>query len=59
MDRLLCPELVDSDTVVTNARGIFEQPIAEYVAGLVLAMAKDLPGTWSSSVSGAGATARD
>ncbi|MGA5419524.1 D-2-hydroxyacid dehydrogenase [Streptomyces lavendulocolor] len=45
VDRLLCPELVASDTVVTNARGIFEQPIAEYVAGLVLAMAKDLPGT--------------
>ncbi|MGW1884329.1 D-2-hydroxyacid dehydrogenase [Streptomyces sp. NPDC001970] len=45
VDRLLCPELVASDTVLTNARGIFEDPIAEYVAGLVLAMAKDLPGT--------------
>lgn len=45
VDRLLCPELVASDTVVTNARGVFEQPIAEYVAGLVLAFAKDLPGT--------------
>ncbi|MFG3140708.1 D-2-hydroxyacid dehydrogenase [Streptomyces sp. NPDC048211] len=45
VDRLLCPELVDGDTVVTNARGIFEQPMAEYVAGLVLAFAKDLPGT--------------
>ncbi len=45
VDRLLCPELIAADTVVTNARGIFEEPIAEYVAGLVLAMAKDLPGT--------------
>ena len=45
VDRLLCPELTASDTVVTNARGVFEEPIAEYVAGLVLAMAKDLPGT--------------
>ncbi|MFJ6512156.1 D-2-hydroxyacid dehydrogenase [Streptomyces sp. NPDC091406] len=45
VDRLLCPELVASGTVLTNARGIFERPIAEYVAGLVLAMAKDLPGT--------------
>ncbi|ORT61614.1 D-2-hydroxyacid dehydrogenase [Streptomyces sp. CB03238] len=45
VDRLLCPELVASDTVVTNARGVFEEPIAEYVAGLVLAMAKDLPAT--------------
>ncbi|MGP4001000.1 D-2-hydroxyacid dehydrogenase [Streptomyces sp. 8N706] len=46
VDRLLCPELTASDTVVTNARGVFEQPIAEYVAGLVLAMAKDFPGSW-------------
>jgi phosphoglycerate dehydrogenase-like enzyme len=46
VDHLMCPELATSDTVVTNARGIFDQPIAEYVAALVLAMAKDLPGTW-------------
>lgn len=45
VDRLLCPELINSETLVTNARGIFEEPIAEYVASLVLAMAKDLPGT--------------
>ncbi|MFE2087577.1 D-2-hydroxyacid dehydrogenase [Streptomyces sp. NPDC057582] len=45
VDRLLCPELAGSDTVLTNARGIFEQPIAEYVLGLVLAFAKDVPGT--------------
>ncbi|MET9383390.1 D-2-hydroxyacid dehydrogenase [Streptomyces sp. NPDC002928] len=46
VDHLMCPALAASDTVVTNARGIFEQPIAEYVAALVLAMAKDLPHTW-------------
>ncbi|MER5749727.1 D-2-hydroxyacid dehydrogenase [Streptomyces sp. NPDC002088] len=46
VDHLMCPALAVSDTVVTNARGIFEQPIAEYVAALVLAMAKDLPHTW-------------
>ncbi|MEU6575833.1 D-2-hydroxyacid dehydrogenase [Streptomyces sp. NPDC046805] len=45
VERLMCPELAASDTVVTNARGVFEQPIAEYVAALVLAIAKDLPGT--------------
>src|SRR5262249_26965642 len=39
------PELAASGTVVTNARGVFDQPIAEYVAALVLAMAKDLPRT--------------
>lgn len=46
VDHLMCPELAASDTVVTNARGVFDQPIAEYVAALVLAMAKDLPATW-------------
>ncbi|MGY1582859.1 D-2-hydroxyacid dehydrogenase [Streptomyces sp. MN13] len=46
VDHLMGPELAASDTVVTNARGVFEQPIAEYVAALVLAMAKDLPRTW-------------
>ncbi|MGW8743500.1 D-2-hydroxyacid dehydrogenase [Streptomyces sp. WAC 04229] len=45
VDHLMCPELADSGTVVTNARGVFDQPIAEYVAALVLAMAKDLPTT--------------
>ncbi|MER6572116.1 D-2-hydroxyacid dehydrogenase [Streptomyces sp. NPDC001093] len=45
VDHLLGPELAASDTVVTNARGIFDQPIAEYVAALVLAVAKDLPRT--------------
>ncbi|MER6821478.1 D-2-hydroxyacid dehydrogenase [Streptomyces cellulosae] len=45
VDHLLCPELAASDTVVTNARGVFDGAIAEYVAGLVLAFAKDLPRT--------------
>ncbi|GHF25333.1 D-2-hydroxyacid dehydrogenase [Streptomyces griseoluteus] len=45
VDHLLCPELAACDTVVTNARGIFDQPMAEYVAALVLAAAKDLPRT--------------
>jgi phosphoglycerate dehydrogenase-like enzyme len=46
VDRLLSPELIASDTVLTNARGVFEQPIAEYVAGLVIAMGKDFLGSW-------------
>ncbi|NSC21885.1 D-2-hydroxyacid dehydrogenase [Streptomyces albus subsp. chlorinus] len=46
VDRLL-PELADGrDTVITNARGVFDRPIAEYVLGLVLAMAKDFRGSW-------------
>ncbi|MFI9394721.1 D-2-hydroxyacid dehydrogenase [Streptomyces bauhiniae] len=45
VDHLVCPELAASGTVVTNARGVFDQPVAEYVAALVLAAAKDLPRT--------------
>lgn len=41
VDALMFPELVDSDLVVTNARGIFNRGIAEYVLGAVLLMAKD------------------
>ncbi|WP_243722887.1 D-2-hydroxyacid dehydrogenase [Actinomadura sp. 7K507] len=42
VDRLLFPGLVEGDAVVTNSRGIFDEPIAEYVLGLVLTFAKDL-----------------
>ncbi|MGI5208625.1 D-2-hydroxyacid dehydrogenase [Spirillospora sp. CA-108201] len=42
VDRLMFPELTHSDTIVTNSRGVFDEPIAEYVLGLVLAFAKDL-----------------
>src|ERR671930_1104198 len=43
VDRILFPELVRSQVVVTNSRGVFDRPIAEYVLGLILAFAKDLP----------------
>jgi phosphoglycerate dehydrogenase-like enzyme len=43
VDRVLFPAL--GDTVVTNSRGVFEEPIADYVLMLVLAMARDLAGT--------------
>lgn len=45
VDRLLFPELADSPVVLTNSRGIFDRPIAEYVLGLILAIAKDLATT--------------
>jgi phosphoglycerate dehydrogenase-like enzyme len=41
VDTLLFDELAGSDVVVTNARGVFDRPIAEYVLGAVLAFAKD------------------
>lgn len=40
VDTLLFDGLRDSDVVVTNARGTFDRPIAEYVLGAVLAHAK-------------------
>ncbi len=41
VDTLLFDDLRDSHVVVTNARGVFDRPIAEYVLGAVLAHAKD------------------
>ncbi len=45
VDRVAFPELLKSDVVLTNSRGVFDVPMAEYVLGLVIAFAKDLPGT--------------
>jgi len=41
VDSLLFDELRDSGVVVTNARGVFDRPLAEYVLGAVIAYAKD------------------
>ncbi|MFD3688551.1 D-2-hydroxyacid dehydrogenase [Nocardiopsis sp. NPDC058631] len=46
VDNLMFPGLVDSGVVVTNSRGIFDEPIAEYVLGQVIAFAKDFHRTW-------------
>lgn len=40
VDKLMFPELADSGAVVTNARGVFDPYIAEYVLGCVIAFAK-------------------
>ncbi|MGH3561640.1 MAG: NAD(P)-dependent oxidoreductase, partial [Mycobacterium sp.] len=48
VDAVLFDELVDSDVIVTNSRGIFEEPIAEYVLGQILAFAKDFRRSWSA-----------
>ncbi len=41
VDRLMFPALVASEIQVTNARGVFNRGIAEYVLGAVLLFAKD------------------
>lgn len=45
VDALLIPELVESDIPVTNAQGIFDRAIAEYVLGAILLFAKDFNGS--------------
>jgi phosphoglycerate dehydrogenase-like enzyme len=45
VDVVLFEELIASDVLVTNSAGVFDQPIAEWVLGAMLALAKDLPGT--------------
>lgn len=45
VNHVLSAEVVESDVVVTNSRGVFDEPMAEYVLALVLAFAKDLPAT--------------
>ncbi len=46
VDNLMFPGLVESDVVVTNSRGVFDEHIAEYVLGLVISFAKDFHRTW-------------
>ncbi len=46
VDTVLFPELASSDVTVTNSRGVFDQAMAEYVLGLMLAFAKDFPTTF-------------
>lgn len=42
VDVLLTEEIVHSDIVVTNTRGVCERPIAEWVLGVLLMFTKDL-----------------
>ena len=44
VDALLFPELVRSHVVVTNARGVFDDAIAEFVVGVILLFSKGLTG---------------
>ncbi|HUL85110.1 MAG TPA: D-2-hydroxyacid dehydrogenase, partial [Actinomycetota bacterium] len=45
VDQLLFPGLAERGVVVTNARGIFDDAIAEWVIGAILAMATGLAGS--------------
>src|SRR5688500_12903499 len=45
VDWALFPELIESDIVLTNCRGVFDETMPEYALALLLALAKDLPAT--------------
>ena len=40
VDAALFPALVDSDVIMTNARGVFDRPMAEWTLGVIIAFAK-------------------
>ncbi|MEQ3551544.1 D-2-hydroxyacid dehydrogenase [Pseudonocardia nematodicida] len=45
VDKVAFPELLASRVVLTNSRGVFDRPMAEFVLGAVLAFAKDTAGS--------------
>ena len=46
MDRVLTPELVNSDILASNSAGIHATPIAEHVMGFMLMFARRFPATF-------------
>ena len=47
VDATLFPALVESDVTLTNVRGVFDQPMAEYTLGMILGFAKDFRGSYN------------
>ena len=45
---MLFPELVASDVLLTNARGVFDRAMAEYTLGLILAFGKEFSETYTA-----------
>lgn len=43
VDAVVFPELAASDVQLTNARGIFDVPMAEWVLGMIICFAKEIP----------------
>jgi phosphoglycerate dehydrogenase-like enzyme len=43
LDSLLFPELVNSDVVLTNGKGVFSQSLGEFALTAILYFAKDIP----------------
>jgi len=43
VDAVVFPELAASEVQLTNARGIFDVPMAEWVLGMIICFAKEIP----------------
>ena len=43
LDSLMCPALVESKAVVTNAKGVYSDSLAEYVMAAILYFNKNIP----------------
>ena len=43
VDAAMFPELINSSVQLTNARGVFDRPMAEWVLGMIIAFAKQIP----------------
>jgi phosphoglycerate dehydrogenase-like enzyme len=51
VDAAMFDELVASDVQFTNARGVFDQPMAEWALGMIISFAKRFPQTLASQQS--------
>jgi phosphoglycerate dehydrogenase-like enzyme len=52
VDAAMFDELVASDIQFTNARGVFDRPMAEWVLGMIIAFAKGFPATLACQARG-------
>lgn len=43
VDHMLFPKLINSDVVLTNARGVYSAPLGEFALAAILYFAKDIP----------------
>ena len=50
VDAIMFPDLVKSNVTLTNCRGVFDRAMAEYVLGLLIAMAKRFPETYRNQL---------
>lgn len=52
VNAVLFPGLVQSDVILTNARGVFDRAMAEYTLGLIIALAKRFPESFALQARG-------